>query len=124
MAGKSMRERFEKVLSVLNAETSDISASAIVRKDGLVVASILPKRGVDERMLAAMTALALGLGGRVVESLDQGRLRKVIIEGEKGQMVIMGVRSLILAVLARKDANMGLVLLSMEKTLESLRELV
>ncbi len=36
----------------------------------------------------------------------------------------MGVRSLILAVLARKDANMGLVLLSMEKTLESLRELV
>jgi len=119
-----MRERFEKVLSVLNAETSDISASAIVRKDGLVVASILPKRGVDERMLAAMTALALGLGGRVVESLDQGRLRKVIIEGEKGQMVIMGVRSLILAVLARKDANMGLVLLSMEKTLESLRELV
>ena len=37
-------------------------------------------------------------------------------------MIIMGVGSLVLTVLAKKDANLGLVLLSVERALEQLKK--
>ncbi len=121
MSKKPIAEEFRKILTDLEAEAPDIFASAIVRKDGLVVASAMPE-DISGRLFAAMTVATFGASNRTMEELKQGGLKRVIVEAEDGQMIIMGVGSLVLTVLAKKDANLGLVLLSVERALEQLKK--
>ena len=111
------------ILNNLQASTPDVTASALVRQDGLVVASIVPS-GVNERMLAALTAAALGVGNRISKEFKQGRLKKILVDSEKGQLVLMSLKNNILSVLVRPESNLGYVFMQLEKTVKLLEELV
>jgi len=123
MSKKSLFNEIKNILNEMHTSTPDIIASAFVRPDGLVVASIVPS-GVDERMLAALTAAALGVGKRITKEFKQGRLKKILIDSEKGQLVLMGLRNNILSVLARAESNLGYVFMQLERTVTKLEELV
>lgn len=117
------RQELESILAELR-KVGDIDASAIVRRDGLMVASDMPNY-VDARTIAAMTAALVGTAETSVSELKLGEFGQVIVESVEGKLVATGAGELaILACLVSKDANLGLVLLSMEKSSKRIAEIL
>lgn len=104
----------EEVIRSLT-EVSDIRAAAVVRRDGLIITHSLPE-GVDPRTTAAMTAAIVGTSEMATVQLGQGRFEQALIESEGGKLVSTGAgdQALVMA-LAYKDANLGLVLMALQK---------
>jgi hypothetical protein len=101
-----------------------IIASAIVRTDGLVLASVLPKNA-DEGIVGAMGAAVLNIGNRSVNELERGSLDKVIISASKGDIIICGVgESTLLSAITNPDSNLGLVLLEMRRASQKIQEIL
>ena len=68
----------------------------------------------DAGKFAAMSSSLLALGNSVLKELDGGALDHVLIEGQKGKLVIVSVPGslglLLLAVQATNEARLGMVL--------------
>lgn len=112
-----MEEKAEKLQRMLAGlvEVGSIEASAVIRRDGLMIASNLTE-GVDSRTVAAMSAALVGTAETCSAELKRGRFMQVIIESENGQLVATGAGELaILVCLVSRKGNMGLVLLEMGK---------
>ncbi|RLI71779.1 hypothetical protein DRO97_09530 [Archaeoglobales archaeon] len=119
----SLREMLEKVLKDLKA-VGDVEASAIVSRDGLLIASDIPQ-SVNAEAFAAMTATMLGAAETATSELGKGIPDRVIVEGKEGKIVACGAGSKALLVLmANPNANLGLVLLEMGKASEKVKELL
>ena len=107
-------ERLEETIDELS-HLSDIKAAAVVRRDGLVITHTLPD-GVDPRIVAAMTAAIVGTSEMATVQLAQGRFERAIIESDEGKLLSVGAgEEALLVALVYKDANLGLVLMGMEK---------
>ena len=111
-------------LKSLQASTPDIEASAVVSRDGLIMASALPN-DVEEDRVSAMSAAMLSLGERIAIELGRGTLDQVFIRGEHGYVLLMAVGTeAVLTALARKEAKLGLVFLDMRRTAAELARFV
>ena len=64
-------EEVTKILKELEEKVSDIIGSAVIRTNGLIIASALPSEA-NERMIAAMSAALLGTSKRSAEALFNG----------------------------------------------------
>lgn len=118
-----VREQLELILSELR-RAGDVEASAIVRRDGLMIASDLPPR-IDARTVAAMTAALVGTAETCAGELRRGVFSQVIVDGERGKIVAVGAGPLALLVtLVRPEGNVGLVLLAMEKSAKAIEGLL
>ncbi len=112
---KNWRGELEGLLKIMEDADPDIEASAIVRTDGLVMASALPK-SADEGLIAAMSAALLNIGNRAVAELARGEMDKVIVSGSKGDIILRGVGSeAVLSAITRPGANLGLLLVEMKR---------
>ena len=121
---KNMRKEFETALRDLEVSAGDIEGSAVVRSDGLIVAFAMP-RHTDETLVAAMSAALLNIGTRTVRELARGDLDKVIVSGNKGDVVLMGAgRDSILSSITKTGSNLGLILVEMKKTCTRLGNLM
>jgi len=117
------KAKLEKVLENLKT-VGDIEASAIVRRDGLMIASNLPS-STDARTIAAMSAALVGTSETSSLELKRGKFLQVIVEAENGKFVLTGAGKMaILACLLGKDANLGLVLLEMGRAAEKIASLL
>ena len=106
--------RLEETIDELSHLT-DIKSAAVVRRDGLVVTHTLPD-GVDPRIVAAMTAAIVGTSEMATVQLSQGRFVRAIVESEHGKLLSMGAgEEALLVALVYDDANLGLVLMAMER---------
>lgn len=111
----SKMDDLNRVLTDLQASSSDVEASAIVSEDGLIMASSLPQ-GIEEARVAGMSAALLSMGGRAAVELQRGKLDQVFIKGDKGFIVIMQAGPhAVLVGMARKDAKLGLLFLDMAR---------
>jgi hypothetical protein len=116
----SRTENVVKMLKALQASTPEVEASAVVSLDGFIIAAELPEN-VEEDRMAAMSAAMLILGERTAEELKKGKLDQVFIKGDDGYVVLMRAgKEAALSVMARKDAKLGLLLLDMKRTAESI----
>lgn len=116
MPAKSWRNELENLLKAMEDADPDIESSAVVRTDGLVMASALPKNA-DEGLIAAMSAALLNIGNRAVVELARGELDKVIVSGTKGDIILRGVGSeAVLSAITKPGANLGLLLVEMKRT--------
>jgi len=87
-----------------------ISASAVVTRDGLLVASDVGE--VNAETFAAMTATMTGAAETAMSEIQAGSIDRVIVEGEKAKMISVGAGpNALLVVLTVSDAPLGLVLL-------------
>lgn len=112
---EEVKVQLEELLTQL-ASTGDIDASAIVRRDGLMIASNLPSK-IDSRTIAAMSAALVGTAETCSSELQKGMFMQVIVESELGKIVSVGAGKLaILVCLVKPLGNLGLVLLSMSRT--------
>lgn len=118
-----VKESIGLVLDELR-KTGDIEASAVVRRDGLMIASDLPSR-VEGRNVAAMTAALVGTAETTSSELKRGAFQEVVVDSEKGKIVAIGAGRLsILVCLMRAEGNLGYVLISMEKAATKIDDLL
>ena len=106
------KEQLEKILSDLK-KVGGIINSAVVSRDGLLVASDLTKN-VDADTFAAMSAAMEGAAETAVSELKQGELKQIIIDADEGKLITLSAgKKAILVVLAKPEINLGLVLLEL-----------
>jgi predicted regulator of Ras-like GTPase activity (Roadblock/LC7/MglB family) len=117
------RKELEDILKELE-RIGDIVGSAIVRTDGLLIATGLPAE-VNSKAVAAMAAAIVGTSETTVQELDIGKFEQVIVNASEGQYVCLkaGEEGILISLL-RKGANLGLVLLEMEKQAKKIARLL
>lgn len=72
-------------------EDTGIKSSAIVSRDGLVMASSLPRKaGSDEDTVAANAARILFLGEATGKELAKGDLQEVLLNYQEGKVALAG----------------------------------
>ncbi len=121
---KSRTEQLVERLRDLQASSGDVEAAAIVSVDGLSMASSLPA-DIEEDRVSAMSAAMLSLGERISSELGRGELEQVMVKGEKGYVILTAVgEEAVLTVLARKDAKLGLIFLDINRTVDTLQQIV
>jgi len=84
-------------------------ASAVISRDGLIIAADLPE-GVSMETFAIMCATLIGAASTANSELRVGTPLHVTVESEDAKMVVVGAgrKALIVAVIGRKgDANLA-----------------
>ncbi|MFA5895578.1 MAG: roadblock/LC7 domain-containing protein [Thermoplasmata archaeon] len=113
------RPRLQAVLQELR-RIPDILAVAIARRDGLLIAHALPK-SMDPKRIAAMAASIVGTSEMAAEEMGQGGFLQSIVDSVNSKMLATGAgEEAILVTMVRTDANMGLVLISVEKAIQTI----
>ncbi len=119
-------EELKDALSDLK-NVSGVVGNAVVTPDGLLVFSDLPET-VNKRALAAMAAAIVGTGMQVTKELDIGALSQVMVDAQDGKFISISVGSdedsPILSTLVQPKANLGLVLLEMEKAAKKIQKIM
>lgn len=121
---ESRSKQLVEELKKLQISSPDIQASAVVSVDGLIIASALPGN-VEEDRVSAMSAAMLSLGERISMELRRGELDQVYIRGNEGYVMLTAVgKDAVLTVMANADAKLGLIFLDINRTAESLAQLI
>jgi len=111
-------------LREMQMNSPEIEASAVVSTDGLIIASALPA-DVEEDRLSAMSAAMIGLGERIAEELNRGKLEQIYIHGTNGFVILTSIgNSTVLSALARNNAKLGLIFLELQRAVRDLERLV
>jgi len=120
----------EEELKIALSELKDVSGvigCAVVTADGLLIYSDLPE-SVNKRALAAMAAAMVGTGMQVARELSIGLLSQVMVEAKEGKFLSISTgteeEAPILSTLVGPKANLGLVLLEMEKAAKKIRRIM
>lgn len=121
----AIREEIGGILNeLLERAPGDVTGAALLRPDGLMIASVL-SQDTDEKRLAAMGAAIIGTSQRTCDELNRGDLSEIIIEGSVGKATFSFAGSKgILAVLSPKEVNIGLVLMEVERTAELIKKVM
>ncbi|MGV9172126.1 MAG: roadblock/LC7 domain-containing protein [Promethearchaeia archaeon] len=104
------------LLRELQATNSDITGSSIVSIQGLPICSALPK-DTNEGIVSAMSAAILSVSERAVEELSRGELKRVLIEGVDGTVLLSRAgQNAIICALLQENASLGMVFLHVQST--------
>src|SRR5436309_1709386 len=122
MLGDAAR-RLQAILTELRRLPAVLGAT-IARRDGILIAHALPKT-MDPKMVAAMTAAIVGTSEMATIQLAQGRFVRAIIESDEGKLLSLGAgEEALLVALVYDDANLGLVLLAMERAAKQVEKIL
>lgn len=114
-------EQINEVLQQMEYK-SDILESYVIRKDGLIMTSSNPH--VKNHMIAAMAASLINIGEKTLNDIGKDNLEKVLIKGEKLQIVIMGSSTVALVCAVESTANLGMVFLKMKRAVEKIFQII
>jgi predicted regulator of Ras-like GTPase activity (Roadblock/LC7/MglB family) len=119
----SIKEEMEKFLGDLK-RIGDVQASAIVSRDGLLMASDIPQ-SIHAEAFAAMNATMVGAAETATSELNKGALGRVIIESRDVKIIACGAGpKALLVVMTGPGAGLGLILVEMGKVSEKVKELI
>lgn len=105
-------------------KAGDIEGSALVARNGLLIASNMP-RDIDERRFAAMSATMMGAIETAAATVAKGALMRITAETEHAIIVTMGAgKNAILVITAASSANLGMVMVEMETAIENIRSIM
>ncbi|UCE09801.1 MAG: roadblock/LC7 domain-containing protein [Candidatus Thorarchaeota archaeon] len=100
-----------------------VEGAALVSQDGLMISSALPES--EQERIAAISAAMLSLGDKATGELDRGALMEIYVKGEKGYTLLTSVGDdALLLVLAKSDAQLGLIFVDMKRMAQSLLEIL
>lgn len=123
MTTASKQEQLQRTLEAIGTAVPDVEGALLASRDGLAIAAHL--RGADPSRVAAMAATVLALGTTVVDTCRIGPFEETVIQGDAGVFVVYDAGDLaVLAVLARRRANLGLVHLESRRAAAELARLL
>ncbi len=112
------------LLRKMEAVNADIQGSAIVSVQGLPICSVLA-RDVNDGIVSAMSAAILSVSERAVEELVRGDLKRILIEGVDGIIILSKAgENAILCTLAKSDVSLGMVFLNIQSVSNKIAELL
>jgi len=118
---EAVHETFNEILMEIKRNTG-IYALAIVLRDGLIVASLMPE-DLDEETLAAMTATIIKAAETVFTELDKGDVKRIIIEGTHAKVVaVTAGKDFVIVGMANPETSLGIILHSMRKAAEKISQ--
>jgi predicted regulator of Ras-like GTPase activity (Roadblock/LC7/MglB family) len=118
----SLKGKLARILKDLGNVTQGVDGATLVRRDGLIVSAWTPNLS-DDSMAAAMSAALLNIGANVVNQLELGDLRRVVVSGRVGDIVLTkAADELILSVITRKGASLGMAFLELNRTRERIAQ--
>jgi predicted regulator of Ras-like GTPase activity (Roadblock/LC7/MglB family) len=113
-----------ELLREMEAVNPNIQGSAIVSVQGLPICSALA-RDVNDGIVSAMSAAILSVSERAVEELARGDLKRILIEGVDGIIILSKAgENAILCTLAKSDASLGMVFLNIQRVSNKIAELL
>jgi predicted regulator of Ras-like GTPase activity (Roadblock/LC7/MglB family) len=105
-------------------DNPDIQGVAVFNLQGFSINSILP-RDVDETIVSAISAAILTVSERAVEELARGKLKRILIEGIDGLIILSKIgENAILCTLARSDSSLGMIFIGIEAISRAISELL
>jgi hypothetical protein len=118
------KEQMTALLRELLEAEPDIEATAVVRIEGVVIASS-SNNGLTDEQLAAMTAAMAGWGERIARELARGKLDQVVIRGDVGSAIMVSIDDeTVLTALIRDEMQLGLMFLDMRRAAGELARLI
>ncbi|MGQ4914983.1 MAG: roadblock/LC7 domain-containing protein [Candidatus Asgardarchaeia archaeon] len=124
MSPVSLRDKLASILKDLESTDPEIEASAIIRTDGLLMASNF-RTNLDRNLVAAMNAAILNIANRATSELKKGTLQELIIRTDKGIITLVNSgKDAILSTISKADANLGLLLFEMKKSAKKVAEVL
>ena len=111
----------EERLKSLTESVSGIEGAVIVSVEGFVVAAHAPHASGAELkgntpQVAAMSATLMALGEQTLTRLAQGKISRLLVEGEDGAIIVYPVNeNATLAAMVDKSAKMGLSLMAVSR---------
>ncbi len=119
-----LRARLEQILDGLREDCGDVIGAIVSGVDGMAWAQRLPA-GFDQNRFAAMSSALLALSDNLVKEAGEGSPRKVLIEGEGGNVFLMHAGDqLLLTVFTRADSNLGMSLAHANHAVEQIAKLM
>ncbi|MBI5653462.1 MAG: roadblock/LC7 domain-containing protein [Chloroflexi bacterium] len=117
-------EAITQELEAFGNIVSDIEASAVVSRDGLIIATNFPP-DLDESSISAMSATMVSLGAKIASALARGAVDQLYIRGEKGYAILVPAgEHAVFTVLAKSSARLGLIMRDIRKTSFEVAKLV
>jgi predicted regulator of Ras-like GTPase activity (Roadblock/LC7/MglB family) len=113
-----------ELLRKMEAVNAEIQGSAIVSVQGLPICSVLA-RDVNDGIVSAMSAAILSVSERAVEELARGDLKRILIEGNDGIIILSKAgENAILCTLCKANASLGMVFLNIQSVSRKISELI
>ncbi|MDD5277376.1 MAG: roadblock/LC7 domain-containing protein [Methylovulum sp.] len=104
----------------LNEKSATIKASAIISKDGVVMAAALPE-DMDEDSIGAMSAALYSVSSRSIEDLVGGVVDQIMIKGSHGYILIAHAgKEAVLTVITKTHEELDHIFLELQRTAEQL----
>jgi uncharacterized protein len=117
------REKIQEIIDGLPIKSTDIKGVLVATLDGISIADC----GVweDANRIGAMTAAALGLCKRMIETANAGILDEISVAGVGGRIFIYAVgEQAVMVILTRQTPNIGLINWEARKAIVQLSFLV
>src|SRR2546425_11365483 len=122
MLGDAAR-RLQAILTELRRLPAVLGAT-IARRDGILIAHALPKT-MDPKKIAAMAAAIVGTSEMAAVEMGLGPFNSSIVDTHIGKMIATGAgEEAILVTMVRSEANMGLLLLSVDRAVQSISDVL
>jgi predicted regulator of Ras-like GTPase activity (Roadblock/LC7/MglB family) len=116
-------ELYHLALEQLEDSTGDILSSALVTDDGLIIASTTSGE-VNKEIFAAYCAAAFKHASETMEELSKEIIDTLLFESKNHRVVTVRIgEHALLVVLTGKNVQMGLVLITIQKTARKIKEL-
>ena len=110
---------------------TNVRATAIVSRDGFVIASVMDNgflgnngHGFNEELIAGKAAEMSVLGERITEELLSSNSQRIIIDSEVGTIILVtaGNEAVIISIIDRE--NLGITLLHLQKLARETKEIL
>lgn len=117
-------QQLDSILQNLHESSTEVIASAIVSCDGIMLNSHL-NPNTNENHAAAISAAMLNLAERMTDTLGGSTTERVMIVSDVGYVIVTAVNDeLLLSVVAKADAKLGMVFYDIKQTIEQITSAV
>ncbi|MDK2464577.1 MAG: roadblock/LC7 domain-containing protein [Candidatus Korarchaeota archaeon] len=117
-------KRVESIVQdFVRSNAPDVTGAAVASPRGLPIAVAVGPE-VDPRMLSAQLAAIVSAQDRIVSQLGLGDMRTSTVEADRGSLVVRRTGEYIIGVLIGKDANLGLILIELDRLSNEISEVL
>ncbi|MFX0005359.1 MAG: roadblock/LC7 domain-containing protein [Promethearchaeota archaeon] len=102
----------------------EIIGTAVVKRNGLLVSSRLP-RDIDDRKLSALSATMFEGIETATSSFENNQIKNITVEYLDYQLIVVGVNDkIILVSLSEINANLGLIFIEIEESIKNIKQII
>lgn len=98
----SARSELKNIVKELK-DSGLLDAAAIIRRDGILLASNFPPHIMKKEVFGMMSATIIGAAKNITEKSEMGRPTKIIIETNEGNLIFSGAGLKALLVCLHKE---------------------